>query len=406
MASKTRLAVLASRFPYPIEKGDKLRLYYQLKHLASDFDIYLFALTETEVLPEHEDEIRQYCTGIFVYRESVRRRRYRVMKNFFDPLPSQVHYFYDPEIRQRFLKDFFSVNADVVFCQLYRMAPYLSGIEVPRVIDVMDSFATIAQLHGSNARWFYERWFWRKEHRLIRWFESAGMDAFHHYTVISQRDADLLELPEGSPVSIIRNGIDVGYFRSFPAKGKPPAYDMAFVGNLEYKPNIEAARYIRQELLPRFEEAGEEVKILIGGKGAAALEKAIAPHPALTYHDWFDDIREAYYDAGIFIAPLFLGSGMQNKVLEAMASGRPVICSSHVIAAMPMLARYVSVADRPEEYLRHYRNLRDNPCTEEKQNEIFAVLRNELTWESQVEKLKCILNDIGKNYEWDFTRYH
>src|SRR5699024_4510972 len=127
MASKTRVAVLASRFPYPIEKGDKLRLYYQLKHMASDFEIYLFALTETEVLPEHKDEIGQYCKQIFIYQESVGERRYRVVRNIFGPLPSQIHYFYSPKIRRRFLKDFFSVNADVVYCQLYRMAPYLTG---------------------------------------------------------------------------------------------------------------------------------------------------------------------------------------------------------------------------------------------------------------------------------------
>src|SRR5690625_1938 len=406
MASKTRVAVLASRFPYPTEKGDKLRLYFQLKYLATDFDVYLFALSESGISSEDKEEIRQYCKEIFVYEEPESHRRYRVMRNFFDPLPSQVHYFYSIEIRTRFLKDFFRINADVVFCQLYRMSRYLQGIQVPKVLDVMDSFATIAQLQAANARYFYERWFWRKEHRMIQRYESQLMDPFHHYTVISERDAELLQLPAEVPVTIIRNGIDVEYFQSYPNKEMKPAYDMAFIGNMEYKPNIEAVRYIREQLLPYFDENNVKAKFMIGGKGASRLENQFPNHPGLVFHDWYEDIRDAYYDARMFIAPLFLGSGMQNKVLEAMASNRPVVCSSHVIAAMPMLAPYVRVADHPEVYLHHYKQLSDNPFSEEKQNQIFTVLKNELTWESQVEKLKKILNDIGTNYEWNFTRYH
>lgn len=406
MASKTRVAVLVSRFPYPIEKGDKLRLYYQLKFLAADFDVYLFALSESAVSPHDEEKIRQYCKEIFIYEEAETYRQFRVVKNLFDPLPSQVHYFYSPDIRSQFLKDFFRINADVVFCQLYRMSYYLNGIHVPKVLDVMDSFATIAELQAANARYFYERWFWRKEHKMIRRYEAELMDSFHHYTVISERDAKLLRLPADIPVSIIRNGIDVEFFQSYPRKDVKPTYDMAFIGNMEYKPNIEAVRFIREQLLPCFDENNVKVKILVGGKGASRLESQLPGHTGLIYHDWYDDIREAYYDARIFIAPLFLGSGMQNKVLEAMASNRPVLCSSHVIAAMPMLEPYVWVADHPQTYLKHFKALTENPFLEEKQNQIFTVLKNELTWESQVEKLKKILNDIGTNYEWDFTRYH
>src|SRR5690625_6577032 len=121
MASKTRVAVLASRFPYPTEKGDKLRLYFQLKYLATDFDVYLFALSESGISSEDKEEIRQYCKEIFVYEEPESHRRYRVMRNFFDPLPSQVHYFYSIEISIRFFNDFFMLNVDLVFYYLFIM---------------------------------------------------------------------------------------------------------------------------------------------------------------------------------------------------------------------------------------------------------------------------------------------
>src|SRR5690625_7935783 len=72
-----------------------------------------------------------------------------------------------------------------------------------------------------------------------------------------------------------------------------PDYDMAFIGNMEYKPNIEAVRYIREQLLPYFDENNVKAKILIGGKGASRLENQFPNHPGLVFHDWYEDIRDA-----------------------------------------------------------------------------------------------------------------
>src|SRR5690625_4209462 len=137
MASKTRVAVLASRFPYPTEKGDKLRLYFQLKYLATDFDVYLFALSESGISSEDKEEIRQYCKEIFVYEEPESHRRYRVMRNFFDPLRSQVHYFYSIEICTLFFKDFFIIIVELIIYLCIVLLLYLRGIQVPKVLDVM-----------------------------------------------------------------------------------------------------------------------------------------------------------------------------------------------------------------------------------------------------------------------------
>lgn len=406
MASKLRLAILASRFPYPIEKGDKLRLYHQIRHLAQDFDLYLFALTEHEITAEHRAEISRFCRKIFIYRESGWKRKLRVVRHFTGKLPAQLRYFYSPEIQLKMQEDLFSINADVLYCQLYRMAPYLKGIKAPKILDIMDSFGTIAELYGSHARWFYERWFWQKEYRLIRKYESEMVTDFQHFTVISERDARQLDLPEEAPISIVRNGIDVNYFQQFDPGTAPPEFDMTFVGNMEYDPNIEVVRFIRNQIIPVFEQHEQPVRILVGGKGAKKLEKSVGRHSALHFHDWYEDIRAAYYSARIFIAPLFLGSGMQNKVLEAIASNRPVICSSHVIDAMPMLRELVYIADRPEEFLGHYLALKRDSYPQDKQKDALAVLKNELTWQRQNETLKKIIHDAGKSFKWDIAQYH
>lgn len=403
---KPRLAVLASRFPFPIEKGDKLRLYHQLKHLGGAYEIYLFALTDEQPSEEEFRQVAQFCQEVYVYRDHKTHRNFRVFKYLKDRWPAQVRYFYSPEIHRQFLVDFFRINADIIYCQLYRMVPYIEDIRAPKVLDVMDNFAAIATLHAEHSRKWLDRLFWRREFQLIHDYESRVLDQFDHITVISERDSQNLGHTRDSQVSIVRNGIDVSYFQSYPDRDKAPEYDIGFFGNLHYKPNREGVRYLIQELLPVLRRHDRQIKILIGGKGAENLKWSTKDYPEVTFHGWYDDIRAAYYAVKIFVVPLFLGSGMQNKVLEAMACGRPVICTSHVIQGMPMLRQYARVADSPDEFLNQYQVLTQNEEVSQKQSATLSVLKNDLTWESQCSVLKQVLDDARRNYGWDITRYH
>lgn len=403
---KPRLAILASRFPFPVEKGDKLRLYHQLKQLSHDYEVYLFALTDEVLSDRDRSEVDRYCTGIFVYQDRKITRNLRVIGYFKDWWPAQVRYFYSPEIHRRFLDDFFKINADIIYCQLYRMTPYLAGIRAPKVLDVMDNFASIATLHADHSRRFYDRLFWKREYDLIQRYERKLLSQFDHITVISERDAQNLNPEPAAKVTIVRNGIDVDYFQSYPEAHKKQSYDIGFFGNLDYKPNREGVRYLIQEILPYFRLQGHKVKTLIGGKGAKNLRTLANDHPDVSFHDWYDDIRDAYYSVQTVVVPLFLGSGMQNKVLEALASNRRVICTSHVINGMPMLRDHVQIANSPEEFLKQYQSSTSKDGTEREQSSSIAVLKNDLTWDSQCDILKQVLDDTRENYRWDFTRYH
>lgn len=403
---KPRLAVLASRFPYPVEKGDKLRLFYQLKELTDYFDIYLFALAGESLGDLDRKEVDQYCKGVYVYHDKRINRNLRVIGYTKDRWPAQVRYFYSPRIHRRFLHDFFRINADIIYCQLYRMVPYLSGIQAPKVLDVMDNFASIANLHADHSRLIFDRLFWRREYQLINRFESDLQSQFDHLTVISERDAENLNVFDETRITIVRNGIDVDHFQAFPDRNKKPEYDIGFFGNLDYKPNREGVRYLIEEILPVFRKNNLNVKILIGGKGAENLKAKMKAIPEISYHGWYDDIREAYYSVRSFVVPLFLGSGMQNKVLEALACSRPVICTSHVINGMPMLREFVQIADSPVEFLKQYNVLIGKVCSENEQSETLTVLKNDLTWHSQCAILKQVLDDTRENYGWHFTRYH
>ena len=134
-----RILFLTSRFPYPLEKGDKLRAYHQVKELGKSHDVILVAVSDKHVLPEHLDALKPFCKKILVHHISFRNVLWNLCKTFFKRTPFQVGYFYSKKFQGNIEKE----KPDVIYCQLVRMAEYVKGVKgIPKTIDYMDAFST------------------------------------------------------------------------------------------------------------------------------------------------------------------------------------------------------------------------------------------------------------------------
>src|SRR5690606_15198329 len=144
-------------------------------------------------------------------------------------------------------------------------------------------------------------------------------DYFENKTIISEQDKQLIQHPDANQIQCVPNGIDESFFQFEPITKD---VDLVFVGNMNYPPNIEAITYLNNELLPEL----KGIKLLNSGASRAKKIQPIDnnnPNGELT--GWVDDIRTSDARGKIFIAPMFIGTGMQNKLLEAMAMGLPFI---------------------------------------------------------------------------------
>ncbi|MBK7425598.1 MAG: glycosyltransferase [Saprospiraceae bacterium] len=165
--------------------------------------------------------------------------------------------------------------------------------------------------------------------RLLARAESQAMDLFDSFTIISDRDRRFIQHKERQKIEIVPNGIDPEYFT--PGE-KTPEFDLVFVGNLGYYPNVHAARYLVKKILPLVQKK-KEVKVLLAGARPHQLILDLQSDNVIVW-SWLDDIRAAYHDGKIFVAPVFQGSGLQNKILEALACGTPCITTSQVNASI------------------------------------------------------------------------
>ena len=344
-----KILYLTSRIPYPIDKGDKLRAYHQIKHLSENHEISLFSLNEESNNQLNYSELEKYCSKIFVEKLG----KFEIIKNIFfhlfSKLPFQVSYFYSKRIQKKINKIIDIEKPDLIFCQLIRMAEYvINQKKYSRLIDYVDILSKGLERRAEIANLFLKPvLIW--EYNKVKNYEKNCFEKFNEHIIITKQDRDLLAFKEKEKVHIIPNGIDTDYFKPLNNTKK---YDILFTGNLSYPPNIEAALYLVKKILPKLLEVQPEIKILIAG--ASPSKKVLSLSSTnVAIKSWADDIRDYYSVTKIYVAPLQIGTGLQNKLLEAMAMGLPCITSplSQQGINAPV-GEVLLTADSPEKYFK------------------------------------------------------
>ena len=335
-----KLLVLTSRFPYPLEKGDKLRIFHQIRELSRYHEIVLCSLAEEQVQDIDYQEVKQYCSKIFILNLNKKTVVFNILRNILSlpfrlNLPFQVAYFFSKNIKKQILQIIDAEKPDHIYCQLARMAEYVRHLNLPKTLDYMDAFSIGAARRAESSYWLTKP-FWKIEAHKMAEYEAELAHDFDNLTIISNQDRDVLDFNEKNKIQVVPNGVDTDYFKK-DITVIPPQYHIAFVGNLGYYPNVEAAKYLVHQILPLLLTQMPDIKILIAGARPTA-EVLNLSNKNVVVKGWLKDIRAAYSDAQIFVAPLFHGSGQQNKILEAMSMGLPCITTSLVNNAI--LAKY------------------------------------------------------------------
>ncbi len=318
-----KILYLTSRFPHPLEKGDKLRAYYQMKALSKEHEIYLVSIIDQDPDKKDLEKLKEICTEVYCIHIKPMERYVSLARAVFSNLPFQIAYFYNHQAAKNIVQIATAIQPDHIFCQLTRMSEYARKLPYPRTLDYMDCFSVSMQRRSMVAtKW--QAWLYKKEALRMMDYEATISDEFDHLTIISEQDRDQFKFENACNIQVIPNGISPSFFDYNNAIDK--MYDIVFVGNMSYLPNIEAAEYIIHQILPQL---NSDIKVLLAGaQPSPRIHNLAGPHVHVS--GWMDDIRVAYASGKIFVAPMWTGTGQQNKILEAMAMGIPCI-TTHVV---------------------------------------------------------------------------
>lgn len=387
-----KLLVLLSRVPYPLEKGDKLRAYHLVVRLARHHQVVLCCLSDGPTAPEHIAHLQQFCTHIEVIRVPRWRILLKLSTAIFSRLPFQVAYFHHRSAQRSIDRMVQEHRPDHVLCQLVRTTEYVrSHPTLPKTLDYMDTLSKGMERRTQNAPVHLRPLFQAETRRLIR-YENLMFDLFDHTVIISAQDREYLYHPLRDRVKVIPNGVDMQHFAPLE---KEVQYDLLFTGNMNYPPNIDSVIFLVQKVLPIVRQRHPGVKLLISGVDPSPAVRDLAKRdPAVVVSGWVKDIRTSYASARIFIAPMQIGTGLQNKLLEAMAMRMPCVTSAlanNAVRAVP--GESVLIGETPEEYADHILRLLGDATERERLAEAgYHFVRTHFDWDRSADELERLLS--------------
>jgi len=352
MAHKKKLVVCLSRFPYPLDKGDKLRAFHQIKQLATNFEVYLICTTDTAVNFSQINVLKEFCKEVFVFKLSPWKIGWNLFLTIFSTKPFQVAYFYQSSIHRKIKTLLSEIKPDFIYSQLIRTSEYVKNYHAcSKTLDYMDAFSKGIERRMSSKKGIV-RWVFKQEFQRLLNYERQIFEYFEHHTIISEQDRSFIAHPRQKEISIIPNG--VAHFT--PEKYKLiKKIDLLFTGNMGYPPNLEAALFIYQKVLPYLSDT---TTCLIAGVNPPISLRKIASE-TFRVSGWVEDMGECYAKSKIFIAPMFIGTGLQNKLLEAMAMGIPCITTTLANKALQATPNEeILIANSPAEFISQITNLK------------------------------------------------
>jgi glycosyltransferase involved in cell wall biosynthesis len=186
---------------------------------------------------------------------------------------------------------------------------------------------------------------------------------------------------EPAPISVLPNGVDLDYFTPNTAVPRDPE-TIVFSGKMSYHANISMVKYLVGEVMPRVWESRPEVLLMIVGKDPPSDVKSMAGDPRVIVTGTVKDIRPYLWQATVAVVPLVYGAGIQNKILEAMATETPVVTTSKAISALQALpGRDILVADTSTDFS-------------------IEILRLAGNKSSRMEVAKMGLQYVQKHHDW------
>ncbi len=337
---------LVHRLPYPPNKGDKVRSFHVLKHLARHHRVFLGTFLDDPADEIHVEAVRKICPDTFVARLNRQVGKLKSLAGFLTNEALGVRFYQDGALRAWVdeVRAKNSIDATVIFSSV--MAQYVSGADKavgPVLLDFVDvdsaKWGQYASKHAWPLSWVYRR----EADRLLDFERAAALQASCSFFVTDMEKALFLRLaPEcADVVETMCNGVDAEYYSPDDQRHTPfssgdatrATLPVVFTGAMDYWPNIDAVTWFVQEILPALRQARPNIVFFIVGRNPAPAVNALAGKDVVVTGT-VDDVRPYLQHAAVVVAPLRVARGIQNKVLEAMAMARPVVASTSCAEAV------------------------------------------------------------------------
>ncbi len=341
-AVKPSLLLLVHRIPYPPNKGDKIRSFNLMKALSEHYQIHLGCFYDDPYDQQYISTLSKWCSSVCCLKLAKWRATLSGLTGFITGKPITLPYYYHPGMADWVKHTLHTENIGNVLVYSSSMAQYVDSQScqpLQRVIDFVDidsdKWRQYADKSSGVKHWFYQR-----EARLLQHYEIAICQRFNASLFVSEDEAaafrQLLPAPLHPKVHSVLNGVDTDFFNpaTAPAGNALPEQFIVFTGAMDYWANVDAVCWFCHNVWPQLKQQHPQLHFLIVGGRPASEVQALAGIDGVIVTGRVDDIRPYIGQALFAVAPMLIARGIQNKVLEAMAMNKAVVCSAMAMAGI------------------------------------------------------------------------
>ncbi len=346
-----RLLYLTHRVPFPPDKGDRIRNYHLLRQLARSFRVSLGCLADEPVNDDTRTELAGLCERVALVPQARVGRLAGAGRSFLSGRSLSEGAFASRSLA-RIVEGWHAESpfaATVVSAT--SLVPYVrrpAFAAVPAFVDVVDVDSRKWEDFSATAR-FPKSVLFRLEGSRVRKLEAALPTWAAAASLVSRAEADIFEEVAGpGTATVATNGVDLDYFQPARGETKPAA---AFVGALDYLPNVDAAVWFAREVWPTIHAARPDAEFWLIGRKPTAEVRELAEFLGVKLIGQVPDVRPHLAKAAVAVVPMRLSRGLQNKVLEALAMGKATVVAPPALAALKAEpGRHVLKATTPQEW--------------------------------------------------------
>mgnify|MGYP003380820249 CR=1 FL=1 len=392
-----RILFLTGRLPYPPNRGDRLRAYNFLRVLSQQHQITLLSFIGDNREAGLIGPLRQFCEDIQLVHRGQFQSTMTTGLNAWRALPFQSLYYRSSVMQGAVDRLLDRGRFDAVYVHLFRMAQFVAGRSRPyRILDLTDAISSEVErsLPYRDPKW---QLVYRLELPRMRRYERDIVRHFDETWLISNAERQkLLGGKDNSKIHVVPNGVDSARYRPSGLPIDSPR--LIFVGHMGVFHNVDAAEYLVREILPRVRAEFPNTSLDLVGAEPAPPVKQLASTPGVRVLGHVADLNAALNDASIFVAPLRFATGVQNKALEAMAVGLPVVTSTYVNNGLEAEdGRHLLVADKPDQFAAAILTLlKDAQLRRNLGRAGREFVMSQYRWEDVLERVTAIQNQISR----------
>jgi glycosyltransferase involved in cell wall biosynthesis len=395
-----KVLMLTPYLPYPLLSGGQIRTYNLLKKLSKKHEITLFALIKNENEKQYIAELEKYCAKVRVFKRSEKPFTLgNVMKALFSSYPFLVIRNHVPAAIDAIKQELAHGPYDLIHSETFYMMPHLPASNVPTIL-VEQTIEYLGYESYAKKALPLMRPFLSYDISKIKKWERHYWQLCDQLIVMSDEDKAFIGRQIDTPqkIKVVANGVDSAWFDAVPRR-LPKRPTVLSVGTFKWLPNIEAVKFLVEKIWPDVRGRIADAKLLIVGNAPTQTVKSYGQKDtSIEVLGRIPDIRTAFKQSHVLVAPVFSGTGTRYKILVAMASGTPVVATRIAVEGLNVRhGEHVLMSNSPAEMAAYITKLLQNKVLWKKlsANGRRFVQKN-FDWQEISQKLDMIYKQIGK----------